>query len=98
IGRINNSPYDSFTLSYADGKFLSRINQPSKHEIRHIRYIDDIEAHVLLDMDRNLLDILSCGIEEHAHFKSPDPQNPQKEKGFISPDFTQSTSEIDVMI
>ena len=98
IGRINNSPYDSFTLSYADGKYLSRINQPSKHQTRHLRYVNDLDTHALLDIDRNSLDILTCGIEEHEHFKNPDSTNPPKEKGFRSPDLIQETSEIDVMI
>jgi hypothetical protein len=98
IGRINNSPYDSFTLSFADGKYLSRIHQPSKHQTRHLRYVNDLDTHALLDIDRNSLDILTCGIEEHEHFKIPDSTSPPKEKGFISPDLIQETSEIDVMI
>lgn len=98
IGRINNSPYDSFTLSFADGKYLSRIHQPSKHQTRHLRYVNALDTHALLDIDRNSLDILSCGIEDHEHFIIPDSKNPPKEKGFISPDLIQGKSEIDVMI
>lgn len=98
IGSINGSAYDSFTMSYDNGLYLSRINKPGTHEVRHIRYVDEYQSHVLLEIDPGLMDFLSCTIDDHDHFKRSDNQHPQKEKSFIPPDYSQSDSEIDVMI
>lgn len=98
IGRINGSAFDSFTMSFADGLYLSRINKPATHEVRRIRYLDEYQSHVLLEIDPGLMDYLSCTIDDHDHLKRPGNQHPQKEKSFIPPDYSQANAEIDVMI
>jgi hypothetical protein len=98
IGHLNGNSYDSFTLSYANGKVLSLINRASTHHRQHIRNVKGLDSPVLLDIDRGDLDILSCTLDEHEHFHRPVKQPSKKEKSFIPPDNTQSNSEIDVMI
>lgn len=98
IGYLNDAIHNSFTLSFADGRFLSQINRANTHSKQQIRYIKEIDSHILVDVNPKELDILLCQVDDHQHFSPIGNSAFKKEQRIQKPDIIQAVSDIDVMI
>lgn len=98
IGYLNDAIHNSFTLSFAEGRFLSQINRANTHSKQQIRYIKEIDSHILVDVNPKELDILLCQVDDHQHFSPIGNSAFKKEQRIQKPDIIQAVSDIDVMI
>lgn len=98
IGYLNDAIHNSFTLSFADGRFLSQINRANTHSKQQIRYIKEIDSHILVDVNPKELDILLCQVDDHQHFSPIGNSAFKKKQSIQKPDIIQAVSDIDVMI
>lgn len=63
IGSIDGNPFNSFTLSYSDGKLISQIRNITSHTFMEIAYRSESESHYLLEVDPHNSNELSCGVD-----------------------------------
>lgn len=63
IGSIDGNPFNSFTLSYSDGKLISQIRNITEHTFMEIAYRSESESHYLLEVDPHNSNKLSCGVD-----------------------------------
>lgn len=63
IGSIDGNPFNSFTLSYSDGKLISQIRNITSHTFMEIAYRSESESHYLLEVDPHSSNELSCGVD-----------------------------------
>ena len=98
IGYLNGAIHNSFTLSFAEGRFLSQINRANTHSKQQIRYAKGIDSHILVDVNPKELDILLCQVDNHEHASQIGNSAFKQKQSIQKPDIIQSVSDIDVMI
>ena len=95
IGWINGNLEDSFILSYSNDEVLSTIREVTNHNFMEIRFDNELNNHLLIEIDPHERDELECGQDHELVAPDNESQNLREEN--FDPSFNNLTI-IDVMV
>ncbi|MCH8548743.1 MAG: M12 family metallo-peptidase [Balneolaceae bacterium] len=94
-GDINKDWRNHFILSYSDGSIYVEFKNHDNGTLHRINFSSDQNRHHLHKLNPDERDELSCGLDDHDHLTV---ENGLQKNYYPSPDQTDETTVIDVMI